>query len=329
MEIQIHVKSDDAMEIKGDVLILKYAQQLLNIDAQAFDRLSKFHADLSAKLPKPGDCLLLQSYGSLGVDSVLFVGVEQLFKFSYQSIREFSRRSLNYLAGTKPDVQRICITLHGANYGLDEVEAFESEIAGLVDAIAENRFPESLKQIMIVEYREERAQLLGRVLKHLLPDGVIRFENEKSYKTETVTDMLRTVGYKSEDKPLIFIAMPFDKKMYDIFHYGIRGAVNTAGFLCERVDESFFTGDIMERVRKRIKDAALIIADLTTANPNVYLEVGLAWGYGKPTVLLVQDTAELKFDVKGQRCITYGGITELEEKLQNELEKLKPLLLGG
>lgn len=66
-----------------------------------------------------------------------------------------------------------------------------------------------------------------------------------------------------------------------------------------------------------------MIADLTTANSNVYLEVGYAWGIGVPTILVVQTADDLKFDVRGQRCIVYNRIKELENKLQQELSLLK------
>ncbi|MGZ9222533.1 MAG: hypothetical protein ACXW4Q_10525 [Anaerolineales bacterium] len=76
-------------------------------------------------------------------------------------------------------------------------------------------------------------------------------------------------------------------------------------------------------IKRRIGKASLIIADLSMANANVYLEVGYAWGLGIPTVLIVQDAQELKFDVKGQKCIIYSGIRELEEKLSKELPGLR------
>ncbi len=79
----------------------------------------------------------------------------------------------------------------------------------------------------------------------------------------------------------------------------------------------------MEWVKQRISSATFVIADLTTANPNVYLEVGYAWGCGRPTVLIVRDTAdELKFDVKGQKCLVYKSIKQLEEILGRELEAI-------
>jgi hypothetical protein len=104
----------------------------------------------------------------------------------------------------------------------------------------------------------------------LLPLEAISFDSEGLLTdiTETTSERLRSAGYESNSKPNIFVAMPFDEKMDDVFHYGIQGAVNTAGFLCERADLSSFTGDIMEWVKKRIRSAQLVIADLTNANPN-------------------------------------------------------------
>ena len=55
----------------------------------------------------------------------------------------------------------------------------------------------------------------------------------------------------------------------------------------------------------------------------MYLEVGYAWGLNIPTVLLARDPTELKFDVKGQRCLVYGSIQKLEELLTHELAQLK------
>jgi nucleoside 2-deoxyribosyltransferase len=69
--------------------------------------------------------------------------------------------------------------------------------------------------------------------------------------------------------------------------------------------------------------APLLVADLSTANPNVYLEVGYAWGKGIPTVLLARDAADLRFDVKGQRCLLYNSIRKLEASLKSELKALR------
>jgi hypothetical protein len=78
----------------------------------------------------------------------------------------------------------------------------------------------------------------------------------------------------------------------------------------------------MDWVKTRISSAQLVVADLSSKNPNVYLEVGYAWGCKVPTVLLAKDPADLTFDVRGQRCILYKSIKALEDSLRKELQGL-------
>jgi hypothetical protein len=324
MEIGIEIQETDALKVKADVLVLKYAQEFFGADSLAFSRLALLHKNIERKLPKPDEFLFLESLGNLGANYILFAGVEGLSKFRYKEIRSFAFRSLKHLAQTKADAEHICFTMHGANYGLDETEAFMSQVAGIIEAISKGLYPLQLKKISIAEIYEPRAERLRVILRKLLPEGVINVGVEDGISRRSIyRGRLNEAGIDSEDKPLIFVAMPFDKKMDDVFHYGIRNAVNNAGFLCERADEVVFTGDILDLIKRRIGKASLVIADLSTANPNVYLEVGYAWGLGIPTVLIVQDAQELKFDVKGQKCVIYSGIRELEEKLCRELVNLR------
>jgi hypothetical protein len=76
-------------------------------------------------------------------------------------------------------------------------------------------------------------------------------------------------------------------------------------------------------VKDRIGSASLVVADLTGANPNVYLEVGYAWGRGVKTVLISAKGDELKFDVRTQRCLIFDSIRHLEVLLTEELKALK------
>lgn len=324
MNIEVLVEVGNALNYQADVLILKYAQGLYGVDRAVVNVLSKYDDDITASLPSVGECTIVKSRGVLGSKRVLFVGVTLLQLFAYQQIREFARRALAELSDQQ-SITHVCVTVHGVNTGLDEYEAFESEIAGFVDAISSGKFPKSLERITIIEQNENRAYRLKKALSSLLPQGHIRIDSEgvMARIDDNASERLRSAGYISNSKPIVFVAMPFDEKMDDVFHYGIQGAVNAAGFLCERSDLSSFTGDVMERVKNRIRNANLVIADLTSANPNVYLEVGYAWGCGTPTVLLVQDTTDLKFDVRGQKCLVYSKIKDLEDALAHELENLR------
>jgi hypothetical protein len=117
--------------------------------------------------------------------------------------------------------------------------------------------------------------------------------------------------------------MPFGEDFADVYHYGIQSAVHAAGLLCERVDAISFTGDIVERVKTSIESSELVVADLTGSNANVYLEVGYAWGCGRPTILVARDADHLRFDVRGQRCLVYKTIKMLEELLTIEIAGLR------
>ncbi len=324
-QITVGVEATDALSIRTDVLALKYAQRLYGVDSIVVGRLSGSGQDIMGLLPKVDEFRLIDSRGQIGPQSVLFVGVKPLHQFEYPEIREFARKVLVSLAGARPTTKHVCLTIHGPGYGLDERESFEAEVAGLLDAIATGDFPEELDTVTIIERNRARADRLSDFLSRLVPHGKVDVDGKGHLESlgEKPAERLRAAGYASASKPNVFVAMPFTKEMEDTFHYGIQGAVNAAGYLCERADQSVFTGDVIQWVKKRIACASLIIADLSTANPNVYLEVGYAWGCGKPTVLLVRDATELKFDVKNQRCLVYTNIKDLEDNLRRELQTLR------
>jgi hypothetical protein len=309
--MDIRVLQGDALEIAADVLVLKYAQALYGVDELVVERLEAAGLTVHDILPRPGACRLIGTGGHLAAGSVLFVGVVPLGAFGYEAIREFSKRAMMSLAAISADVSHVAFTLHGAGYGLDESEAFRAELAGILDSTA---LPQGarVERVTIVERNAGRARRLQNELEALVGGGLPTSQSEP----------LQSAGAPSGAKPHIFVAMPFAPEFDDHFHYGIQKAVNAAGFLCERADLAAFTGDVLGWVRERIDTAYLLVADLSTANPNVYLEVGYAWGKGIRTVLVARDASDLRFDVKGQRCLLYNSIRKLEECLTRELQAL-------
>jgi hypothetical protein len=320
--ISFRVEEGDALTYNANILALKYAQGFYGVDGSVARRL--FHGlDSFPELP-PDGFRLFPSGSATQTDFVLFVGVEPLREFGYREIREFGRKVLISLAGEAPAISHLCLTIHGPGYGLDETEAFESELAGLLDSIATGDLPTGLRQITFIERNPARAGRLRLALNRLLPQGAIEVGRFGDLSDEGViaADLLKAVGLGSEKKPHIFVAMPFAEEMDDVFYFGIENVVKAAGFLCERADLSSFTGNVVEWIKQRIENSTLVIAELTSANPNVYLEVGYAWGSGRPTILLCRDAAELKFDVRDQRCLIYKRIIDLERSLRKELANL-------
>jgi len=82
-----------------------------------------------------------------------------------------------------------------------------------------------------------------------------------------------------------FVDMPFGKKVdpktgvtvdFDqVFHQGIRPAVEAAGLQCIRGDQEETGGLIHTAMFARLLLAEFVVADMTTANPNVFYELGV------------------------------------------------------
>jgi hypothetical protein len=321
--IRLEVVAGDVLEYETDVLALKFAQDLYGVDRIVVGLLRPSIPDLNDRLPAVDQSLFVSSSGALRAPQVLFVGVQPLGLFAYAEIRQFGRAVMRELFKLRSSARYIALTLHGRGFGLDETEAFKAELAGLLDAFEAEEYPSSLEFVAIVERDSRTAARLEGVLDDVVPSHrVLPGRSRRSSAASESRAALQTVGDASAAKPNVFVAMPFAADFDDRFHYGIQNAANAAGYLCERADLASFTGDVITWVRDRIDRATLVVADLSTSNPNVYLEVGYAWGRGVPTVWLSPSASELRFDVRGQRCLVFNSIRHLEELLTKELRDL-------
>jgi hypothetical protein len=114
----------------------------------------------------------------------------------------------------------------------------------------------------------------------------------------------------------VFVAMPFADEFEDVYQFGIYGTIRRCGYICERVDESVFAGNIVDRIMDGIRNAQFVVADLTLEKPNVYLEVGYAWGMNKPVILVAREGQRLHFDLSHHKCLFYKTIGRLAEALE-------------
>lgn len=306
-KIEFSVVNGDAFQMEADVLLLKRAQASYGLDALVVSRLDALGYGIEDKLPKPGGYFFTSSHSITAARNLLFIGVPRLVEFGYQKIAEFGKRTLAVLASQAPQTKSALVTVHGPGFGLDEIEAFNSLIGGMKAAISTGSCPPALERIVIVERSWERAKNLSNALATMAP-GVPSGLNGGNIPLET--------------KKRVFVAMPFDQTFADTYRYGIYEVVRRGGYLCERADMEYFLGDVMEMVKKKIAEADIFIADLSTANANVYLEVGYALAKDKPTMLLIKEPEKPKFDLRGQRCLFYTMIQDLETKLEKFLAAL-------
>ena len=322
--IKVSVFHGEAFHVKADVLILKFHATSYGLEKIVEREFTRAGQSLAGKLPQgPGEHFLTSSGNITQTKQTLFVGIPPLEDFGYQEIREYGSFAIRTLAKEAPETRSILMTIQGPRLGLDDNEAFSCQIAGILDAISANQYPAALEEIIFAERSASTADILQNLIEKLFPTGEIVMNGHQGNDGTKAAESLKSVGAQSENKKTIFVAMPFAVEFDDCFHYGIQGAVNSFGYLCERADLNSFTGDVMEFVKERIANSDFVIADLTSANPNVYLEVGYAWGLNKRTVLLIKDANELEFDTRGQRCLQYSTIKDLETRLKQELGNLK------
>ena len=123
--------------------------------------------------------------------------------------------------------------------------------------------------------------------------------------------------------PRAFVAMAFDPRHDDLFILGIRAALEANEFQCIRMDQENYTGCVLDRIKDEISNANVVVAEITDANPNVFLEIGYAWGASCPTLLLAKKDAPLPFDVRGQKVLLYDSIHGLKAILSSELAELR------
>jgi hypothetical protein len=313
----VGVECSDVLTTECDVLVLKYAQGFHGADLVVAQSLG--FSELEDNALASGKYLNIPTKGKLACKRVLFLGVPPLWEFSYGEIRDFSRNALTILAGQDYERDVVALTMHGVGYGLDEREAFTAQVAGIMEYLLSPENEWRPKRIVIVERDVNRAARIGALLSSILSDAGVSAQGAQPRSTRS---SIPDAGLASESKQHIFVAMPFAEEMEDVYEFGIRDPINAAACLCERCDRSVFTGDVLDRIKLRIASAALIVADMTGANPNVYLEVGYAWGKGVPTLLLARKGEELKFDVRSHRCVYYSNISDLRKKLAELLPEL-------
>lgn len=309
---RMSVERYDVLDFQCDVLILKYAQGWHGADLTVARQLGIARG---WDAPAPGQYKSVQSHGKLACPQILFQGVPTLRQIRYSTIREFSKNSIESVNQAHPNVRHIALTMHGVNFGLDEKEAFLAQLGGILDALRDSSILPQLQHISFVEINLARATRIAALLKQNYSSHEGKVDGAGSGEVARAGQM--------EEKPHIFVAMPFNDEMEDVYVFGIQNPVQAAGFLCERIDMAVFTGDIVEQIKSRIQSSYVVIADLTGANANVYLEVGYSWGINKKTVLVCKNVEELKFDVKGQRCIIYSNINDLNKKLTAELQTIR------
>jgi len=127
-----------------------------------------------------------------------------------------------------------------------------------------------------------------------------------------------------------FVVMPFATPIGTYYSLVFEPAIRKAGLTPARADSEIFgIGKIIDQIWKGINDAKVLVAELTTRNPNVFYELGLAHALNKPVVLVAGKEEDVPFDLRHIRVIYYDtadpfwGQKLLDKVAENILSALK------
>lgn len=129
------------------------------------------------------------------------------------------------------------------------------------------------------------------------------------------------------DINLCFVLMPFETA-FDPVYEAIRAGAEDAKLHCQRADKVRDNQALIEKIKKAIHKAGIIVADITGDNPNVFYEVGYAHGLGKECILVTQTRSEeVPFDLRHLEHIGYSasrqGLTELRRALAETMVRIR------
>jgi tetratricopeptide (TPR) repeat protein len=127
------------------------------------------------------------------------------------------------------------------------------------------------------------------------------------------------MGYGKKTDPTLGKTFDLDKTYINI----IKPAVLNAGFECVRGDEVLESGLIDKSMYGLLIYSDLVIADITTFNPNAIYELGIRHA-AKPfsTIIMKEKDGNIPFDINHNKTFTYShmgediGVTESERCIQ-------------
>jgi len=131
------------------------------------------------------------------------------------------------------------------------------------------------------------------------------------------------------EQDLVAVMMPFDAR-FDNVYTTLQQAAAETGMRCNRADDIWINNHIMDDVIGLIWRARVIVIDMSSRNPNVFYETGIAHTLGRKVIQITQSMNDIPFDLQAIRSIQYLNNREgLEELKTRVVERIRYLTRVG
>ena len=189
------------------------------------------------------------------------------------------------------------------------------------EAMAWSESGDSQEVVFLAKYLEER--------------GWVRSVVGESYPSTIIT--VSVEGYShiadlasEQDSAQCFVAMWFGEEVDDLYHQGIKPAIEAAGYTSMRIDEKPHANRIDDEIIAEIRRSRFLVADFTQgkdgARGGVYYEAGFAHGLNLPVIFSCREDMvdKLHFDTRQYNHILWEdeNLDEFRKNLTNRIEAL-------
>lgn len=143
-------------------------------------------------------------------------------------------------------------------------------------------------------------------------------------------------------KEYCFVIQPYDGGDFDNRYDDIiKPALESCGIEAYRVDRDPYVEIAVSVIEERIRDATLVIAEISVDNPNVWFELGYAMALEKPVIMLCDNmyrNGKFPFDISHRNVLVYrsGSIRDfndclekLKERIAAKLKRMKLTIQDG
>lgn len=162
----------------------------------------------------------------------------------------------------------------------------------------------------------------GRMLHHLGEKKFIEMGAGSYELTVSGWAFVETLQQTTRTSKQAFIAMDFSNEFDELRENGIVPAIAGSNFDAFCLKGLEHNDHIDDRMVLEIRKSRFVVAEVSTANANVYFEAGLALGAGIPVIWLCSDSEKhiRKFDVEHFNHIFYKDSRSLKERLQTRIQ---------
>jgi len=124
-----------------------------------------------------------------------------------------------------------------------------------------------------------------------------------------------------EESTEVFVLMPLKREYENIYEKVLKPVIESLGYQVSKADKNLKSGVIIEQIYESIRNASLIVADVSGRNPNVFYELGYANALGKRYIIITRSKKDVPFDIEHLRYFKYRPDSN-EERLKERFRKI-------